>query len=99
MRRDPDDFALRGEPDPAAVLVTHLLLGLLGMLLGAIGGVGREGLAALAADECATDVAFRGLGDGESCRHGARLDEFAVVEQALPSAFAPEAGFAVAAKA
>ena len=29
----------RGEPDPGAVLVTHLLLGLLGMLLGAIGGV------------------------------------------------------------
>lgn len=39
MRRDPDDFALRGEPDPAAVLVTHLLLGLLGLLIGAIGGV------------------------------------------------------------
>lgn len=36
---DPDDFAMQAEPDPGAVLVTHLLLGLLGMLLGAIGGV------------------------------------------------------------
>lgn len=36
---DPDDFALRGEPDPAAVMLTHLLLGLLGLLIGAIGGV------------------------------------------------------------
>lgn len=40
MRGDPDDWAQRcGEPDPAAVMLTHLLLGLLGMLLGAIGGV------------------------------------------------------------
>ena len=39
MARDPDEWAMRCEPDPAAVLVTHLLLGLLGLLIGAIGGV------------------------------------------------------------
>ncbi len=39
MRRDPDDFALRGEPDPGAVMVTHLLLLMLGVAMGAILGI------------------------------------------------------------
>ena len=39
MARDSDDFALRCEPDPAAVMLTHLLLLMLGVAMGAIGGV------------------------------------------------------------
>ena len=39
MRRDPDDFALRGEPDPGAVLVTHLLLLVLGGSIGLVAGI------------------------------------------------------------
>ncbi len=43
MRRDPDDFALRGEPDPAAVMLTHLLLAVMGGAMGFVVGfiVGR----------------------------------------------------------
>lgn len=39
MTRDPDDFAMRGEPDPGAVLVTHLLLLVLGGAMGLVAGI------------------------------------------------------------
>ena len=39
MAGDPDEWAMRGEPDPAAVMLTHLLLLMLGVAMGAIGGV------------------------------------------------------------
>ena len=40
MKGDPDEWAMRcGEPDPAAVMLTHLLLLMLGVAMGAIGGV------------------------------------------------------------
>ena len=40
MRGDPDDWAQRcGEPDPAAVMLTHLLLLMLGVAMGAILGI------------------------------------------------------------
>ena len=40
MARDPDDWAQRcGEPDPAAVMLTHLLLLMLGVAMGAILGI------------------------------------------------------------
>jgi len=40
MASDPDDWAQRcGEPDPAAVMLTHLLLLMLGVAMGAIPGI------------------------------------------------------------
>ncbi len=40
MASDPDDWAQRcGEPDPAAVMLTHLLLLMLGVAMGAILGI------------------------------------------------------------
>lgn len=39
MRRDPDDFAMQAEPDPGAVLVTHLLLLVLGGSIGLVAGI------------------------------------------------------------
>ena len=40
MRGDSDDWAQRcGEPDPAAVMLTHLLLLMLGVAMGAILGI------------------------------------------------------------
>ena len=39
MARDSDDFALRCEPDPAAVMLTHLLLAAMGGAVGFVAGI------------------------------------------------------------
>ncbi len=43
MRGDPDEWAMRCEPDPAAVMLTHLLLAVMGGAMGFVVGfiVGR----------------------------------------------------------
>lgn len=39
MTRDPDEWAMRCEPDPAAVMLTHLLLAAMGGAVGFVAGI------------------------------------------------------------